>query len=68
MMIYCLSMLLILSLLSNLYLLHRLRLKPKKELDLDARQLLHDLSAGAALIRVIPLDPQGLFYRSPRHS
>lgn len=33
---------------------------------LEAEQLLHDLTRGGSVVRVIPLNPEELFLRSPR--
>lgn len=40
--------------------------KAKETMTIDARQLLHDLAAGEAHVRIIPIDPQNIFWRSPR--
>jgi hypothetical protein len=66
-MILILTLLLLLSFALNIFLSHRLKIKKtSKELSPDARQLLHDLTRGAGLVRIIPLDPEGLLYHSPR--
>jgi hypothetical protein len=38
----------------------------KPVLTSDARQLLHELSKGKAVVEIRVLDASGLFYRSPR--
>lgn len=53
-----LFILLALSVAGNLY-QHNLKKKDKK-LTVDARQLLHDLTAGGAIVRVSVIDPDGL--------
>ncbi len=32
----------------------------------DARQLLHDLTRGEAIVRITPINPEDIFIRSPR--
>jgi len=49
----------------NVYLTF-LVLKKKRTLTVDARELLHDLSGGRAILDVRVIDPTGLLYRSPR--
>ena len=39
----------------------------KKVLSIEAQQILHDMTAhGNAIIRIIPLNPNEIFYRSPQ--
>lgn len=41
--------------------------KASPQLATDAQQLLHDMTAhGNAVVRIIPISPADLFYRSPR--
>lgn len=47
-------------------LLRKSRKKPVEQLTVTAEQLLHDLTAGAALIRVERVNPADVFLRSPR--
>lgn len=62
-----LSSLLCLSLTINAYLTHQLRaVRKAAPRSQDARQLLHDLTAGAALVKIVPIDPSEVFLRSPR--
>ena len=42
------------------------QLKDSKKLSVDAAQLMHDLTRGSAVVKIIPIDPSELFYRSPR--
>lgn len=40
---------------------------PKKEtLTVEAQQILHDLTAGESIVRIIPISPGDVFWRSPR--
>lgn len=39
--------------------------KQKPNLAIDAQKLLHDLTKGEAVVRIIPLNPEDLFLRSP---
>lgn len=47
-------------------LLRRKAKAPKPQPTLTAEQLLHDLTAGQAIVRVEVVDPTNLFLRSPR--
>ena len=63
----CLTFLLIFSLAMNIILVLRLRrLKTSPKQSVDARQLLHDLTKGRAIVKIEILDPSELFYRSPK--
>jgi hypothetical protein len=53
------------SLVANVCLAYRAFSK-KKTLALDARQLLHDLTSGRAVVDVRVIDTAGVFLRSPR--
>jgi len=58
---------LIFSLAMNIILVLRLRrLKTSPKQSVDARQLLHDLTKGRAIVKIEILDPAELFYRSPK--
>ena len=38
----------------------------KKVLSIEAQQILHDMTAnGSALVRIIPMNPADMFWRSP---
>ena len=51
------------SFLGNLY--QHYKTKKSKPIAQDARQLLHDLTKGGAVVRVSVIDPEGLmFYRT----
>jgi hypothetical protein len=64
------------SLEQELYIRDKLHEETLKELEqaknvkptptTDARQLLHDLTMGEAIVRIIPIDPSEIFIRSPR--
>lgn len=42
-------------------------LPEKKVLSIEAQQILHDMTAhGNAVVRIIPLNPNEIFYRSPQ--
>lgn len=38
----------------------------KEVLTIDAKQVLHDLTHGGAVVKITPIDPTQLFYRAPR--
>lgn len=41
--------------------------EPVKTLTIEAQQILHDLTnSGSAVIRITPINPTDLFWRSPR--
>ena len=50
----------IVSLSLNIYLFIKSKTSHKEQSE-DARRLIHDLTRGAALVRVIPIDPEGLY-------
>jgi hypothetical protein len=55
------------SLILNVYLFFKLIAFRKKKVEsYDARQLLHDLTKGTAVVSVTRLDPENLMVRSPR--
>lgn len=64
-----LAALLVLSLAGNVglaILLRKSRKKPVETRTITAEALLHDLTAGAALVRVERINPSDIFLRSPR--
>lgn len=54
------------SLVLNVGLAYFLRQKRQRPLTTDAKQLLHELTTGGAVVKVEVLDTSALFYRSPR--
>lgn len=66
---FAVSFLLVVSLAANvaLYFWAR-RLKKKPQESYEVRHLLHDLTAGVALVRVQRVDPAGVFLRAARDS
>lgn len=39
----------------------------KKVLSIDAQQIIHDMTGkGQAIVRIIPINPSDVFWRSPR--
>lgn len=58
------------SLVANVVLaffLTRASKRPKKVESYDCRQLLHDLTAGQALVKIERIAPADVFIRSPRN-
>lgn len=55
-----LGLCLFMSVCLNVYLFIKSKTSHKEQSD-DARRLIHDLTRGAALVRVIPIDPEGLY-------
>lgn len=43
-----------------------LKNKPKRSQDYDSRMLLHDLTAGDALVRITRISPADVLLRGPR--
>jgi hypothetical protein len=62
--IFAVSGLFVLSLVVNVILFVKIRKKPKRPLSIEAEELLSDLTAGASLVRVTPIDPRHVFFRS----
>ena len=63
------DLLISLSIISNIalaILLYKAKKKPPKQEDYDVRMLLHDLTAGAALIRVERVSPADVLIRTNR--
>lgn len=43
-----------------------IRRESKTVKTIEAQQILHDLTAGEALVRIIPISPNDVFLRSPK--
>jgi hypothetical protein len=56
----------ILSLIANVYLYRRSKNTVKKQITYDARLLMQDLTAGAAMVRITRIDPNSIFLKSPK--
>lgn len=54
------------SLILNIYLYKQIKKPPKEAPTLEATQLLHDLTAGGAMVKVTVIDPSAFLLRSPR--
>ena len=57
------------SLCVNLYMVYRLRKKKpiaSAQESYDCTQLLHDLTAGQAVVKIVRIEPVDMFLRSPR--
>jgi hypothetical protein len=50
----------------NAYLLARRPLKQERQLSIDARALLHDWTSGQVLIHIKRVDPNEVYFRSPK--
>ena len=58
---------LVCSLAANAYFWRwRKSLKSNPQYSLDARQILHDLTRGEALVRIARVDPEDVLLRSPK--
>ena len=65
---YILYLLLLVSLLINIFLIYRIKSvksKPRPE-SLELQEFIHDLTQGSGLIRIQRVDSSSLFLRSPR--
>ena len=69
-MIFALAFILTLSLTFNAYLyliIRKLNAQPpKRVLTVEAQQVLHDLTRGAAIVKITPVNPEEIFLRSPK--
>lgn len=62
-----LAVLFLLGSLLNLFLIFKIkRSKPPVQETYDVKELLHDLSAGEAIVRISRVAPADVFLRSPR--
>ena len=57
------SCLFVISFSFNVFFLLRTRKKQQRPMSIEAEELLSDLTAGAALVRITPIDPRHVFFR-----